>query len=117
MSLQVYVPSLTLLGMGRKGLHCPLPPYQVIIHFVELLDKYKLIWVSVAGLSTGFDISKVFDRVSHGGLLNKFRSFAIYADDTTLYPKCDQASDLCQQLELASELESDLQDTVDWGRK
>ena len=29
---------------------------------------------------------------------------AIYADDTTLYYKCDQASDLWQQLELASEL-------------
>ena len=33
---------------------------------------------------------------------------AIYADDTTLHSKCDQASDLWQQLELASELESDL---------
>ena len=32
----------------------------------------------------------------------------IYADDTTLFYKCDQASDLWQQLELASELESDL---------
>ena len=42
---------------------------------------------------------------------------AIYADDTTLYSKCDQASDLWQQLELASELESDLQDTVDLGSK
>ena len=31
--------------------------------------------------------------------------------------KCDQASDRWQQLELASELESDLRDTVDWGRK
>ena len=41
---------------------------------------------------------------------------AIYADDTTLYSKCDQASNLWQQLELASELESDLQDTVDWGK-
>ena len=38
-------------------------------------------------------------------------NIAIYADDTTLYSKCDQASDL-RQLELASELESDLQDTV-----
>ena len=38
---------------------------------------------------------------------------AVYADDTTIYSKCDQASDLWQQLELASELESDLQDTVD----
>ena len=44
-------------------------------------------------------------------------NIAIYADDTTLYSKCDQASDLRQQLELASELESDLQDTVDWSRK
>ena len=44
-------------------------------------------------------------------------NIAIYTDDTTLYSKCDQASDLWQQLELASELESDLQDTVDWGKK
>ena len=36
---------------------------------------------------------------------------AICADDTTLYSKCDQASDLWQQLELASELESHLRDT------
>ena len=36
---------------------------------------------------------------------------AIYADDTTLYSKCDQASDMWQQLKLASELESDLRDT------
>ena len=43
-------------------------------------------------------------------------NIAIYADDTTLYSKCDRASDLWQQLELASELESDLQDTVDWGK-
>ena len=42
---------------------------------------------------------------------------AIYADDTTLYSKCDQASDLWQQLELVSELESDLRDTVNWGKK
>ena len=42
---------------------------------------------------------------------------AIYADDTTLYSKCDQASDLWQQLELTSKLESDLRDTVDWAKK
>ena len=29
----------------------------------------------------------------------------------------DQASDLWQQLELASQLESDLRDTMDWGQK
>ena len=41
----------------------------------------------------------------------------IYADDTILYSNCDWASDLWQQLELASELLSDLRDTLDWGKK
>ena len=40
-------------------------------------------------------------------------NIAISADDTTLYSKCDQASDLLQQLELAS----NLQHTVDWCSK
>ena len=44
-------------------------------------------------------------------------NIAIYANDTTLHSKCDQASDLWQQLELTSKLESDPQDTVDWCRK
>ena len=39
-------------------------------------------------------------------------NIAIYADDTTLYSKCHQASDLWQYLEFASELESDLRDTI-----
>ena len=43
-------------------------------------------------------------------------NIAIYANDTTLYSKCDQASDLWQQLELASELESNLSDTVNSGK-
>ena len=41
----------------------------------------------------------------------------IYADDTTLYSNYDQASDLWQQLQLASELKFDLRGSVDWGRK
>ena len=48
---------------------------------------------------------------------NVICNIAIYADDATLYSKCDQASDLWLQLDLASDLESDLRDTVDWGRK
>ena len=44
-------------------------------------------------------------------------NMANYADDTILYSKCDQVSDLWQQLELASELESDLRDTVVRSRK
>ena len=35
-------------------------------------------------------------------------NIAIYADDTTLYSKCDLASDLWQQLQLVSELELNL---------
>ena len=42
---------------------------------------------------------------------------AISADDTTLYSKCDQESDLRQQLELHSKLESDLRHTAGRGRK
>ena len=33
-----------------------------------------------------------------------------------LYYKCDQASDLWQQFQLASELESDLRATSDWAK-
>ena len=44
-------------------------------------------------------------------------NIAIWTDDTTLYFKSDQASDLWQQLELTSKLESDLQETLAWGRK
>ena len=44
-------------------------------------------------------------------------NITIYADDTNLHSKCDQAPDLWQQLELSSDLESDLRDTVEWGRK
>ena len=46
---------------------------------------------------------------------NAICDIGIYAHDTTLCSKCDQASDLWQQVELASELES--VDTVDWGKK
>ena len=44
-------------------------------------------------------------------------NIAIYVNDTTLCSKCNQAFDLQQQLELASELEFDLGDIVNWGRK
>ena len=41
----------------------------------------------------------------------------IYAEYTTLYLTYNQTSDLWHQLESAFELGSDLQDTVEWGRK
>ena len=39
---------------------------------------------------------------------NVICNIAIYADDTTFYSKCDQASDLWQQIKLASVLQPDL---------
>ena len=44
-------------------------------------------------------------------------NIATYTDDTSFWSKCDQASDLWQQLELASELESDPRNTAYLGRK
>ena len=41
----------------------------------------------------------------------------IYAEDTTLYSKCDWASDVRQQLELAFEIKSHLLGTIDLGKK
>ena len=51
--------------------------------------------------------------LAHEGIFD----IAIYADHTSLYCNCDQTSFLWQQLETASELESDLRDTVDWAKK
>ena len=50
-------------------------------------------------------------------MTSRMMLIAIYADDTTLYSKCDQASDIWQQLELVPELESDLRDTVELGQE
>ena len=44
-------------------------------------------------------------------------NIAIYADDTTIYSKCDQMFDPWQRLEFSSELKFDLRDTVDLGKK
>ena len=54
-------------------------------------------------------------------------NIAIYADDTILKPKCGHASDLCQKINLAPDLESgfhlalklesDQHDTEEWCRK
>ena len=71
---------------------------------------------------TGWKISQEYPvnaRVSQGSILGPrlfllyindppndvVGNIAIYANDTTLYSKCDHASDLWWQLELASELE------------
>ena len=44
-------------------------------------------------------------------------NITVYAADTNLCSKCDQTSDLLQQIELASKIECDLRDTMEWCRK
>ena len=73
-------------------------------------------------VNTGAPQSSIFGPTLFLVYINDFlddviSDIAIYADDTIPCSKCDRASDLCQQLELASELESDLRDTVAWSKK
>ena len=67
-----------------------------------------------AGVHQGFNLGPTLFLLYINDLTDDvICNIAIYADDTTLYSKYDQAFDMWQQLELASELEFDLQDTVD----
>ena len=70
-----------------------------------------------AGIPQGSILGRTLFLLYINDHLDVICNIAIYADNTTLYSKCDQASYLWQQLELASELESDLRDTGDRGRK
>ena len=64
-----------------------------------------------AGFPQGFILGPTFFLIY--GLDDVICNTAIYTDDITRYSRCDQASDLWEQLELASELESDQQVSFD----
>ena len=86
----------------------------------SVIDGFKWFWGSSQEypVNAGVPRCSILDPTLFHDLPNDvICNITIYVDDTTLYSKCDKASYLWQQLELASELESDLQDTVGWDRK
>ena len=92
--------------------------YLVLLRLFSVTDGFELFWMG--SLHKNIQLCWSSSRL-HSWSINELPDDVIcnivtYADDTTLYSKCDQASDLWQ-LELASELASDLQDTLNWGRK
>ena len=102
--------------------------FQVIFGLVSSFLSNRLLWVVLdrkssqeypvnAGAPQGSILDLTLFLLYINDLPDVICNINIYTNDTTLYSKCDQASDLWQQLELASELESDARDTVDWGKK
>ena len=65
-----------------------------------------------AGVPQGFILGRTLFLLYINDLPDVICDNAVYVDDTNLYSKCNQASDLWQQLELASDLESAPLDTV-----
>ena len=90
--------------------------YLVLFLLLSVIDGFEWFWME--SLRKNIQLMLEFLRAPFLVLLymndlpnDMICDIGIYADDTTLYSKCDHASHLCQQLELASELESDLRDT------
>ena len=88
--------------------------YLALFLLFSVIGGFVWFWMGNAGVRLGSVLGPTLFLLYINDLPDDvIYNIAIYANDTTLYSKCDQASDLWQQLELASEPEFDLQDTVD----
>ena len=99
--------------------------YSVLFLLFTVIDGFERFWMGKSSQEYPVNVGYPQGSILGPALVplyinhlpnNVICDISIYAGNTTLYCKCDQASDLWQQLELASELESDLRD-VEWGRK
>ena len=89
--------------------------YLTLFLLFSVTDGFKWFWMAIfhKNIQLMLEILKAQFLVLRFSYINNLPNdvicnIAIYADDTTLYSKSDQTSDLWQQLELATELESDL---------
>ena len=119
----IYLRLLTGLGMLVFFIDLSLVEFQVrylaLFLLFSVIDGFEWCWMG--SLHKNIQLMLEFIKAPFMVLHFSYRSmtllmmlsviFTIYADDTTLYSKCGQTFDLWQQLELASELESNLQDT------
>ena len=103
--------------VSHTGLLHKLKSYGILVQIFSLISFFlSNKWVRVVLDKKSSQEYPVNARVSQGSILGStlfllyiddlpndvICDIAIYADDTTLYSKCDEVSDLWQQLELAS---------------
>ena len=82
-------------------------------HIQQFYGNYWTLYTVNAGVHEGSILRPTFFLLYINNLPDDVLcNIAIFADDTTLYFKCDQASNLWQQLDLTSEFEFDLQETL-----
>ena len=116
---QLICPRL-LTGFGMLVFFTNLSLVEFQVRYLALFLLFSVIgsfeWFWMESLHKNIQVMLEFLKAPFLVLHFSYYTLMTFPDDV-IYSKCDQASDLWQQLELASELESDLQDIVDWGKK